>query len=477
MLLEEKLKRSKENKLALYKPNKKQYEFHAAGKNWSERLFCAGNQLGKTVAGGMESAMHLTGLYPDWWPGMVFEKATKGWAASDSGESTRDNPQRILLGETEEEWGTGTIPKKCIKKICRSKLVGGVALIFVKHVSGGISKVQFKSYEQGRKRWQGPTIDWDWDDEEPPLDVYSEGLTRTNNGQKGQFKFVTFTPLQGMSNTVNRFLSEDPLIRGKFTHVTKMGIADAEHYSEEQKAQIIASYPAHEREARANGEPILGSGRVFVVPEEVITVDPFPIPPHWAEIGCVDFGGAGVQSHPASVVKLVHDRDNDTIYVVKVWRRSGIKLSDQASAARSMLSENTPVAWPMDGLQHDRKSGETYAAELKEEGINMLEEHAHMVLMVKGKEVKSVSVEGSVLLMQNRFEKGNLKVFSTCREFFEEYKMYHRKEGQIQKVRDDVICAVRYGIMMIRLAEVPKAKYGQTGRSLTLNNDDGRWVV
>lgn len=438
----------------------------------------AGNQLGKTVSGGFETAMHLTGEYPFWWQGRRFKNAVKFWAASDSGENTRDNPQRILLGETEEEWGTGTIPKKYIKKIRRGNLPGSVAFILVQHKSGGISRIQFKSYEQGRQKWQGPTLDGVWFDEEPPLDVYSEGLTRTNNGQTGQFVYVTFTPLKGMSDTVNRFLSTDPKIRGKFTNVTRMGIAHAGHYTEEQKAQIIASYPAHEREARANGEPILGSGRVFAIPEEVITVDPFPIPGHWAEIGSVDFGGAGVDSHPAAAGKLVHDRDNDIIYVVNVWRRNGIKLSDQASALRSMLSPNTPVAWPMDGLQHDRKSGETYADELRNEGINMLQEHAHMLITANGEEIKSVSVEGSILLMQNRFEKGKLKVFSTCGEFFEEYKMYHRKDGLIQKVRDDVLCMVRYGMMMIRFAEVPKSKYGVGyGKSLTIGGWDDRFVV
>ena len=49
-------------------------------------------------------------------------------------------------------------------------------------------------------------------------------------------------------------------------HVTFMTIDDAEHYSPERRAEIIASYPAHEREARAKGIPVLGSGRVFQRP-------------------------------------------------------------------------------------------------------------------------------------------------------------------------------------------------------------------
>jgi hypothetical protein len=46
-----------------------------------------------------------------------------------------------------------------------------------------------------------------------------------------------------------------------------MTIDDAEHYSPEDRARIVAGYPDHEREARAKGIPTLGSGRVFPVAE------------------------------------------------------------------------------------------------------------------------------------------------------------------------------------------------------------------
>ena len=58
------LRRLTENRLAYYKPYEKQRQFHAAGAHARERLLMAGNQLGKTLAGGMETAMHMTGRYP-----------------------------------------------------------------------------------------------------------------------------------------------------------------------------------------------------------------------------------------------------------------------------------------------------------------------------------------------------------------------------------------------------------------------------
>src|SRR5262245_33118653 len=89
--------RAERNRLLTYRPYLKQADFHAAGAKYDERLFMAGNQLGKTLAGGFEWAMHLTGRYPDWWQGRVFEGPVRLWASGVTGESTRDNPQRILV--------------------------------------------------------------------------------------------------------------------------------------------------------------------------------------------------------------------------------------------------------------------------------------------------------------------------------------------------------------------------------------------
>jgi Terminase large subunit, T4likevirus-type, N-terminal len=73
----------------------------------------AGNQLGKTLAGGFEVAMHATGRYPDWWQGKRFDKPTVGWACGVTGEVVRDTVQKVLVGRTGQE-GTGAIPKDAI---------------------------------------------------------------------------------------------------------------------------------------------------------------------------------------------------------------------------------------------------------------------------------------------------------------------------------------------------------------------------
>lgn len=172
----------------------------------------AGNQLGKTVAGSFEWAMHLTGRYPEWWNGRRFESAGRYWAAGESSVSTRDTVQKLLIGppERESDWGTGAIPFECIVDTQRARGVpDALDSVSVKHVSGGTATLLFKSYEQGRAKWQGDTLNGVWMDEEPPADIYTEALTRTNatNG----IVMVTFTPLRGMSEVVRMFLASEGL--------------------------------------------------------------------------------------------------------------------------------------------------------------------------------------------------------------------------------------------------------------------------
>lgn len=205
------------NRLAQYAPYIKQKAFHAAGKTHDERLFMAGNQLGKTIAGGNEWAIHLTGRYPDWWEGKVFEEPVRFWASGVTSESTRDNPQRVLVGppQQKDQWGTGTIPFDALKDWTPSRGVpDSLDSVIVKWGGGGDvqakeSVLSFKSYEKGREKWQGETLDGVWFDEEPPLDIYTEGKTRVN--ARAGITIITFTPLLGMSDVVRLFLSDADL--------------------------------------------------------------------------------------------------------------------------------------------------------------------------------------------------------------------------------------------------------------------------
>jgi phage terminase large subunit-like protein len=440
--------------LAIYRPYPRQAEFHAAGALNRERLFMAGNQLGKTTAGAMEVALHATGRYPPWWRGRRFERATHGWVAGITRETTRDTVQRLLLGRRRGE-GLGALPEAAIAKVTHAYIPPElVDTIRVRHVSGATSVIALKSYERGRAKWQGETLDYVWFDEEPPEDVYSEGLTRT--AATAGLVFLTFTPLLGMSEVVRRFLESEAPGRA----VTRMSIDEAPHIATSERARVIASYPPHEREARARGTPQLGSGRIFPVPEEAIAVEPFAIPRHWPLIGGIDFGW----DHPTAAVLLALDPEADCLYVTHAYRQKEATPVVHAAALRAWGKE-VPWAWPQDGLQHDRASGVPLAKLYRGHGLALLAGHATF-------ESGSVSVEAGVLEMLERMETGRWKVFRHLEEWFAEFRVYHRRGGKIVKLGDDLLSASRYAMMMRSHARA--ARDDSFTRKLAYDN---RWIV
>ena len=66
--------------------------------------------------------------------------------------------------------------------------------------------------------------------------------------------------------------------------------------------------------------------------------------------------------------------------------------------------------------------------------------------------------EAGLMDMLDRMETGRWKVFKTCSSWLEERRMYHRKDGVVVDERDDVLCASRYALMMLRHAIAQKPK-------------------
>jgi len=449
-MLKEEERRKSRNRLQYYRPYKKQIEFHAAGATYRERLFRASNQSGKTLAGGAEVAMHLSGRYPEWWDGKRFDRPVRFMAGSESAELTRKGVQRILVGTPEDRaaWGTGMIPGDCIiDHSSRSGVADALASITVKSEFGGNSSLQFASYDQGRSKWQAETLDGVWFDEEPPSDVYSEGVTRTNTTMGPVI--LTLTPLMGMSEVVRRFMTEESPDRCDIN----MTIEDAEHYTPEERVRIIASYPEHERDARTKGIPILGSGRIFPVTQESISVGAFYIPDHWPVIGAIDFGW----DHPTAAVRHAWDRDGDCIYVTHAHRLSRATPVIHAATLKAWGAW-LPWVWPHDGLQHDKGSGEQIASQYRDLGLGMCKER---VMFEDG----TNGVEAGLSDMLTRMQTGRFKVFSHLSEWFEEFLLYHRKDGRVVKEYDDLISASRYGVMGKRFATTKPVRRVYAGAS------------
>lgn len=476
--LKEVERRKTQHRLMFFVPYPKQREFLDGGIKWTERLFMAGNRVGKTETGAFEMACHLTGEYPEWWLGRRFDRPVKAWAASDTGITARDVAQTKLCGPYgyPEKYGTGMIPRAAVRWDKDVSLARGVTDLFdtvlVEHKTNGVvdgkSVLTFKTYEQGRKKWQGEAVDVIWFDEEPPMDIYSEGLARlapTQAGREGGIGFMTFTPLEGKSDVVVRFQDKPSPDRG----IVMMALSEADHISDEEKAKMVARYPEHEREARTKGIPLLGSGKIFTLAESDILVPPFPLPSHWRYIWGTDFG----IEHPFAAALLAIDMDKDTIYVVHCIRRSDATPLMHTQAMKPACNGRgalVPMAWPQDGWQRKEFEGKLKPTALiyKKYGQKICDTHATF-------SDGSNSTWAGILEMRVRFADGRLKVFSDQTQFLEEYREYHMKDGQIVKKRDDILSGVRVGIMARRFARsvlfFERSQDGRGGSNVALAKD------
>ena len=422
-----------------------QFDYHNAGDH-KQRMLCCANRVGKTECASPETAMHMTGIYPDWWEGKRFTKPVLVWTGSPTNETSRDIVQKALLGGvTKEDLGSGWIPKECIHGRPKNKQAGisdVVDLFRVKHISGGISSCVLKTYEQGWRKWQGTEPEVVWMDEEPEDNelqgkIYSEALTRllTSHG----IMMVTFTPLLGVTKLVEHFQNG-----GDDIYLDTATWDDAPHLDETAKRELSASFQDYEREARTLGVPMMGEGRVFLTPEEELRVEPFEIPSYFARIKGIDFG----IDHPAAVVDIAWDRDRDIIYITRAWKKKGSKPEEHAQA----INNDTPwvpVAWPHDGTNREKGNGIRLKDNYRPYGVKLLSMSARYKNDIGGAQ----KVEPIIQDFDDRWRDGGLKVFSTCTSFFDEYRNYHRKGGALSKTRDDVLKACFYAVMMRRFAK------------------------
>lgn len=443
-----------------YEPNPpKQVNFHAAGKDAVERLFLAGNRTGKTFCGGVETAIHLTGQYPAWWTGHRFTQPIICWVASENYEVTRNVLQQNLLGGYSRHDGlvNGLIlPELILKKAMLAGVNGAVAYAHILHNSGGVSTVYFKSYKQGREKFQGARCDFIHLDEEPPKDIYTECVMRLANVDgRGQGRLIlTMTPLKGYTEMMAYFLefksqskeekvssfkelmeeeevvrtSPEVTIHGKFYIQATWN--DNPHLAEEDREQLRARLKPHELEAREKGIPCVGSGLIYQVAESEFLVDAFEIPQHWPCVFGMDVGFFA----PTAVVFLAIDRDHDMIYIYKEYSVSERTAAQHASTLFMMGCNWIPGVCDPAVNQGSQRDGE-----------RLLEDYAKAGLPLnKSRYAKELAVDAVL----ERIRTGRFRVFNTCRKFMEEWRSYARDDkGKIMKGRDHLMNALEFAIL------------------------------
>ena len=453
-LLKELKQRERFNRVDTYDPYPYQLKFHKTGAEANQRLLMAANRIGKSYCGSMELAYHLTGLYPKWWEGKRYGQPIVAWAGGVSNETTRDIVQFELLGSPDdpEAFGSGTVPKNYIIKTERKPGVPNAkSVALIKHVSGGNSSLFFKAYEMGVEKWQGRSVDCIWLDEEPSRDIYSQAVTRTLD-RKGMV-YMTFTPEQGMTETVASFMNNlqtgQSLTNATWDDAseTVMSLKGQKgHLDEGVMQQILSSYSPHEREMRRYGRPSIGSGLIFPIQEEKIMIDPIPIQDHWPRIAAIDFGW----DHPTAVVWGAVDMEEEVFYVYDCYRMSKASPTVHSQSIRTR-PHFIPIAYPHDGNRRDSMGNPGLADQYRNLGCNMLLEHFTNPPAL-GENKGGNSIEEGLMAMLQAMENDKFKVFSTLSDWFEEFRMYHRKGGKVVPIRDDIMSATRYAFQSQRFA-------------------------
>lgn len=403
---------------------KKHMEFVRAGKDYRERLFMAGNRVGKSELGAYELTCHVTGKYPEWWDGKRFTRPVAAWIGGDTSTTVRDILQRKLLGDI-GDFGSGMLRKEDIVETkTRRNVPDAIETVRVKHVSGGVSTIVFKTYEQGRETWQGTEQDIIWLDEEPPLDVYSEALIRTmtTNGMV----MLTFTPLRGLSDVVLSFMETDQSAKLSVSkHTTIATWDDVPHLTEQSKNELLATIPINERDARSKGIPVIGSGRIYPIDLETCTVKDFPIPKYWAKAYALDVGW-----NRTAAVWGALDRDQDVLYIYSEHYQGE---QEPMFHAKAIKARGDWMRGVIDPASHGRSQAD---------GNALFELYRKEGLKIQNAEN---AVEAGIYEVWQRFQTGRLKIFKSCTNLLKELSLYHRNDkGAIVKKNDHLCDCLRY---------------------------------
>lgn len=416
----------------------KHLEFFAAGKTYRIRLFRAANRVGKTTGAGCEFVYHVTGEYPEFWEGHKFDGSQDWWVCGKSSETVNQILQQLLLGPV-GHIGTGLIPKESLDmdSLKDAKKSGTPINSFrVKHKSGGLCTIEFKSYDQGRQAFEGTERNI-WADEEMPLAVYVEMLLRTMTNNR--LFMLTFTPLKGGTEVVNSFSIDGNFTEGEVgvsKWVTSCTWDDVPHLTQTDKDIMWASIPPFQRDARTRGIPVLGSGVIYPVQEEDYLIDRFPIPDHWPRLYGLDVG------NKTAAIWIAKDPDTNVLYAYWEYYKEREEPAIHTAGIK-VIGDWIPGAIDPAARGRSQKDGE-----------QLMQLYTDLGLLVSPA-INAVSA--GLYQVWDMLSTGQLKIFPELKQLLKEMRTYSRDEkGNVIKENDHLCDALRYAVMTRDIAIIKK---------------------
>ena len=215
---------------------------------------------------------------------------------------------------------------------------------------------------------------------------------------------------------------------GDGRYLVRCGWDDVPHLGTREKDELLAGTPPHLRDARSKGTPSLGAGAVYPVEESLITVAPFAVPDHWPRAYGLDVGW-----NRTAAIWGAWDREAACLYLTTEHYRAEALPAVHAAAIRAR------GAWIPGAVDPAARGRNTH------DGRALMQDYLDLGLRLRP---AANAVEAGILRLLDLLQTGRLKVFSTCRNWLAEWRLYRRDEqGRIVKAHDHLMDATRYLIM------------------------------
>ena len=435
-LIDKRIEHIKRNStLTFYNTGKKQHlkqlEFHKCTKK--NRWVFGGNRSGKTECGAVETIWLARGIHP-YKPN---RPNIECWVVSLSTQVQRDVAQNKILYYLDSSW-IEDIVMVSGKRSAMS--MGVIDTIVIRNVFGGLSKIGFKSCDQGREKFQGTSLDFVWFDEEPPFDIYMECKMRVLD--KSGEVFGTMTPLKGLTWVYNTiYLNENN--DDEVWHI-HMEWADNPFLNSKDVAQLTASLSKEELDARRYGLFAGANGLVYnEFNENIHVIEPFNVPPEWQDTISIDPG----LKNPLSCHWYAVDYDGN-IYVIAEHYASDkdiIYHSEKIKEICNQLHWKTSRDGKIEALIDSAANQKTLAS--SRSVSELFYDYGIKVNPRVNKDLFS-GVQRVKSYLKNADGEARLFIFRNCTNMIREIKSYFWQDNDKPVKRDDhAMDDLRYYIM------------------------------
>lgn len=413
------------------KVHKKQLEFHKSKKK--NRWVFGGNRSGKTECGAVEALYMARGVHPY----RENKKNVTGWVVSLSTQVQRDVAQNKILYYLDKNWIHDIIMSSGKKT---TPELGVIDTIVIKNIFGGLSKIGFKSCDQGREKFQGTSLDFVWFDEEPPYDIYMECKMRVldNCGDL----FGTMTPLKGLSWVYSHiYLNE--YSDDEVWHL-QMEWADNPFLDSDEIKKYSQTLSEEELQSRKYGNFKESAGIVYSeFDPKIHVIDNFEIPTDWQDTISIDPG----LHNPLSAHWYAVDYDGN-VYVVAEHYESNKTVEYHAGRLKeisSSLNWRTNSNGMLEALIDSAASQRTLSSE--KSVVELFYDYGVLVNTRVNKDVYA-GINRVKSYLKNSSGEARLFIFKSCVNLIREFRGYFWGNNDSPIKKDDhALDELRYYIM------------------------------